>query len=455
MTPSLEVLRETIKKLISRDNKRALERLLEKAHRGDIAYIFRYLSSQERIKVFEVLLDIDIEKASDVLYELDEDLQVEILRNIPLKEAIKVLLTFSTGEIAKVIDKLPKELQIGILERLEDEDRKELEKYISFGEASATHLVSEDYLEINENKTVEDALNLVKSASNELEIIYVYVVDDKERLVGVVSLKDLLVAPSNTQIKDIMTRDVVAIREDATKDEVIDIFKRYDFYALPVVDEDDKLVGVIYIDDVIDAISEKTTEEFFKMAGAQEEELFYANQVFKIAKLRLPWLFVTVIGELITAFIISIFDITIYKALPIIFFLPLIAAVGGNISSQSAIITARGLMTGKITENKKDIFMYILRELKIAFILAIFISIIVGVISFLWFSNHLIGVVVSAGILINILFSSLLGGLIPFVLKFLKKDPSFATGPIVLTLNDILGVLIYLSIASYFINKII
>ncbi len=455
MTPSLEVLKETIKKLISKGNKRALERLLEKAHRGDIAYIFRYLTPQERVKTFQILLDIDIEKASDVLYELDEDIQVEILRNIPLKEAIKVLLTFSTGEIAKIIDKLPKELQRELLERLEEEDRKELEKYISFGEASATHLVSEDYIEVNENQTVEDALNLVKTASDETEVVYIYVIDDKERLVGVVSLKELLVSPPNTQIKDIMVRDVISVREDATKDEVIDLFRRYDLYALPVVDENDRLVGVIYIDDVIDAISEKTTEEFFKMAGAQEEELFYANQVFKIAKLRLPWLLVTVIGELITAFIISMFKITIYKALPIVFFLPLVAAVGGNISSQSAIITARGLMTGKITENKKDVFMYILRELKIAFVLGVLISIVVGIISFIWLSNHLLGIVVALAILINILFSSILGGLMPFILKSLKKDPSFATGPIVLTLNDILGVLIYLSIASYFVSKLI
>ncbi len=455
MTPSLEVLKETIKKLVSRGNSRALERLLEKAHRGDIAFIFRYLTPQERITIFKILLNLDIEKASDVLYELDEDIQVEILRNLPVKDAIKVLLTFSTGEIAKIIDKLPKEIQKALLERLEEEDKKELEKFISFGEEAATHLLSEEFIKIDENQTVEDALNLIKTADDEIEIIYIYVVDEKGRLVGVVSLKDLLVSPRNTPIKDIMTRDVIAAPIDATKDEIIELFKRYDFYSLPVVDENDKLVGVIYIDDVIDAITEKTTEEFFKLAGAQEEELFYANQVFKIAKLRLPWLFVTVIGELITAFIISKFEITIYKALPIIFFLPLVAAVSGNISSQSAIITTRGILAGKISENLNDILRHIFKELKVALLIGVVISIFVGIVSFLWLTNHLLGVIVASAILLNILFSSILGGVIPFILKKLRKDPSFATGPVVLTLNDILGVLIYLSIASYFVDRLI
>jgi len=224
---------------------------------------------------------------------------------------------------------------------------------------------------------------------------------------------------------------------------------------VPVINEEDILIGVIYIDEIIEAISEKTTEEFFKMAGAQEEELFYANQVLKIAKLRAPWLIVSVIGELITAFLISFFDTTIYKALPIIFFLPLVAAISGNISSQSAIITARGLITGKIAENAMDVFMYILREMRVAFILAIFVSFVVGFISFLWLTNHIIGIIVGLALFVNMVFASFLGGILPVILKYLKKDPSFATGPIVLTINDIFGILIYLSIATYFIEKLV
>lgn len=456
MTPSLEILKETIKQLINKGDTYSLKRLLEKVLKGDIVYVFKYLSPQERIKAFKVLLSVDLEKASDVLYDLDEDVQIEILRNLPSEDTVKVLLTFSPGEIAKIIDKLPKSVQQQLLSKLEEEKRAELEKYISYGEETIAHLINEDFIAIEDNKTVKDALELIKEFKDkDIEIIYIYAIDEKGRLTGVVSLKELLTVSENTQIKDIMTRNVISVYVNSPLDELIEIFKSYDIYVVPVIDEEDKLIGVIYIDEIIDALSEKTTEEFFKMAGAHEEELFYENKILKIAKLRAPWLIVTTVGELFTAFIISLFKITIYKALPIVFFLPLVAAVSGNISSQSAIITARGLITGKIGENLKDIFIYIVREIKISIVLGLFLSFIVGFISFLWLTNHTVGIIVAVALFINILFASFLGGLIPVILKYMKKDPSFATGPIVLTINDILGIFIYLSIASYFIAKLV
>lgn len=454
MTPSLKVLKETIKKLINKGNYSALERLLQKTHKGDIVAIFRYFSNSERLKVFEIIMKQNLEKASDILYDLDEDLQIEILRGLPEKNAIRILLTFSSGEIAKLIDKLPENIKKGVLNKLEDEERKELEKYISYGENTIVHLISEEYLKINENKTVEDALNLVKASPQEedIEIIYIYAIDDEDHLTGVVSLKELLVSPLNAQVKDIMVREPIYIRNNASKEEVIQLFKRYDLYLLPVVDEEEKLIGVIYIDDILDAIDEKTTEEVFKLAGSKEDELFYANQVFKIVKLRLPWLLTTVFGELLTAFIISLFDLTIQKAIPIIFFLPLVAAVSGNISSQSAIITAQGFLTGKITDSKREFFRILLRELKIALIIGLIVSFIVGFISFIWLSNHILGVLVGIALFTNIIVAAFLGGFLPFLLKLLKKDVALATTPLTLTLNDIIGITVYLSIAMYFVN---
>jgi len=296
MTPTLNVLKETIKRLIYKGNIKALERILLKSHKGDIVAIFRHLTHQERIKTFQVLMKVDLSKASDVLYDLDEDIQIEILRSLPVKDAVRILLTFSTGEIAPLIDKIPEDVRAQLLQKLDEEERKELEKYISYGGDSVTSLITEEFISVTEEKSVGEVLNLLKTAPEDLEIVYVYIVDKKDRLVGVVSIKELLTAPENVHIKDIMTTDVISIRTDATKEDAIEIFQRYDLLALPVVDEDEKLVGVIYIDDILDAITEKTTEEFFKMAGAQEEELFYTNQIVKIAKLRLPWILVSVFG---------------------------------------------------------------------------------------------------------------------------------------------------------------
>ncbi len=454
MTPSLEVLKETIKRLIYKGNYKALERILEKSHTGDIVSIFRYLSPQERLKTFQILMKINLQKASDVLYDLDEDLQIEILRSLPVEDATRILLTFSTGEIAEIIDKLPENLQKALLEKLDVEDREEIQKYLEYGDTVAS-LISEDYIALNENKTVADALSIVKTAPSEIDIVYIYVVDDKDRLVGVTTIKDLLNSPLSAQLRDIMNRDLITLRENTPKEEAIEIFKRYEFFSLPVVDEEDVLKGVIYIDEILDLISEKTTEEFFKMAGAQEEELFYTNQVLKIAKLRLPWLLVSVIGELFTAIIISFFDDTIEKYLPIIFFLPLVAAVSGNVSSQAAIITARGLMTERFTQFPRDLISTVIKELKIAFLIGIVISFIVGFISFLWLSNHILGIIVGTALLFNIVIAALIGTILPFIIYKLNKDPAFATGPLTLTITDIIGILIYLSVATMGIRSII
>ena len=452
LTPTLNVLKETFKRLLYKGNYKALERILQKTHKGDLVAIFRYLSHQERVKIFQILMNVDIEKASDLLYDLDEDIQLEILRALPTKEAVRILITFSTGEIAKIIDKLPVDLQNALLQKLATEEREELEKFISYGEDSIAPLISEEYIAVEEEKTIEEVLNVIRSAPEDVEVIYVYVIDKKERLIGVASIKEILTAPPNAQIKDIMTTDVISIKENATKSEAIDIFQRYDLLVIPVVDEENELIGVIYIDDILDAITEKTTEDFFKMAGAQEEELFYTNQIFKTAKLRLPWLLVVVFGELVSAFIISAFDFTIKQFLPIIFFLPLVAAISGMISSQSAIITARGLATGKITEYFKDFLHFLFREVKVATIIAFVVALIVGIIASIWISAHVIGIVVGIALFFNIVIAAFVGGILPYISLKLNKDPTVATGPITLTLNDIFGILIYLGIASFFLE---
>ncbi|WP_457638892.1 magnesium transporter [Persephonella sp.] len=452
LTPTLNVLKETIRRLLYKGNYRGLERILEKTHKGDLVAIFRYLSHQERIKVFQILMNINIEKASDLLYDLDEDIQIEILRALPVKEAVRILITFSTGEISKIIDKLPVELQNAILAKLAEDEKEELEKFISYGEDSIAPLISEEYIAVEEEKTIEDVLNIIRSAPEDIEVIYIYVVDKKERLIGVASIKEILTAPPNAQMKDIMNTEVIAIRTDATKNEAIDIFQRYDLLIIPVVDENDELVGVIYIDDILDAITEKTTEDFFKMAGAQEEELFYTNQILKTAKLRLPWLMVVVFGGLVSALIISAFKFTIKQFLPVVFFLPLVAAISGMISTQSAVITARGLATGKITGYFKDFLQFLLREVKVALIIAVVVSTVVGLFSSLWISNHFMGIVIGTALFLNIVIAAFVGGLLPYISLKIHKDPTVATGPITLTLNDILGVLIYLGTATLFLE---
>lgn len=452
LNPVLNVLKDTIVKAMGKNDHKTLERVILKSHKGDIAEVIKHISRNDRVKLFWLLIKIDDKKAYQVFLDLDEELQVDILRGLNHREAVNFLLEIPTSEIARIIESLPEEVKIGVFEKLEHEEKARLEKILSEGEDTVASIVRQDFTSMLDDITVEQAIESIRNTPPDIEMVYVYVVDEKGRLVGVISVVELLKAPTHAMLKDIMTRDLIVARENQTKEEAIDLFRRYDLYILPVVDEDDLLKGVIYIDDIIDVISEKTTEDFFKMAGAQEEEMFYSNRILKIAKLRMPWLLIATFGELITAFIISGFKFTIEEFLPIIFFIPMVAALSGNISSQAAVITARGLSTGKLSENFSDYLSSVVKELKVAVIIGFAISLVVSVISFIWISNHILGVIVGVSMFFSVAVAALTGSLIPYITYKLNRDPTLATGPITLTINDIIGITIYLGIATYFIH---
>lgn len=452
INPVLNVLKDTIVKAIGKNDYKTLERVITRSHRVDLAEVIRYISKNDRIKLFSFILKIDTKKAYQVFLNLDDEIQIDILRGIHHKEAINFLVDLNAAEIARLIENLPTEIKMGVLEKLKDEEKKKIEKILKEGEDTVASIVREDYIYMADDITVEQVLDILKNTSTEFEVLYIYIVDEKKRLIGVISIIELIKSPPNAMLKDVMTRDVIVVRENQTKEEAIDLFRKYDLYILPVIDEDDRLKGVIYVEDILDVISEKTTEDFFKMAGAQEEEMFYSNKIIKISKLRLPWLLIATFGEFITAFIISGFRFTIEEFLPIIFFIPMVAALSGNISSQAAIITARGLSTGKLSENLRDYIYSVIKELKVAIIIGFIISIIVGSISFIWISNHLLGLIVGVSMFFSISIAGFTGSIIPYITFKFNKDPTLATGPITLTINDIIGIAIYLSIAAYFIH---
>lgn len=452
LNPILNVLKEAISRAIAKSDIKTLERILTKTHRGDISEVVKYLNKPDRVKLFSILLKLDTKKAVAVFLDLDDDIQLDILRGLTHRESINFILELPTSDIAKLIENLPQEIKIGILDKLKDEEKEKIQKILKEGEDLITSIVREDFISMEEDMTVEESLEKIKEIPNETEVIYIYITDSKNRLVGVISLKDLIKSPQNAMLKDIMTRDVIAVKENQTKMEAIDFVKRYDLYVLPVVDDEDLLKGVIYIEDVIDVISEKTTEDFFKMAGAKEEELFYSNRILKIAKLRMQWLLIATFGEFITAIIINSFSFTIEEFLPIIFFLPMVAALSGNISSQAAIITARGLQAGKLSENFYEYTSSVFKEFRVAAIVGLLISLIVGIISFIWISNHLLGLIVGVSMFFSMILAGLTGSIIPYITYKLNKDPTLATGPITLTINDIIGIAIYLTIATYFIH---
>ncbi len=452
MSPIIEVLKETLRRSVQRHDIKTIEKVLTKTHKGDIAEVLKYLSKEERVKIFNILYKMNPDKAAVVFTDFDDTIKIEIIRSIHIKDAVDFILKLPTSEIASIIENIPEDIKIAVIENLKGDEKEELKHLLSEGEDTVASLIQEDFIYILDVATVEEVINKVKEHNEDREIIYIYVVDEKKKLVGVISLKEIITNPLNIMVKDIMRRDLIVLNINDTKEDAIETFRRYDLYVLPVVDEEGILQGVVYIEDILDVMSEKTTEDFFKMAGAKEEELFYADKTFKIAKLRLPWLLIATVGEFITAIIISLFDYTISEFIQVVYFLPMVAALSGNISSQAAIITARGLKEGRLTENTIDYLLTVFRELKVAIFIGIIIGILVGVVASLWISNHILGIIVAIALFFSIIFAGLIGSLVPFIMYKLEKDPTLATGPLSLTLTDIVGISIYFVVATLFIH---
>nr|BAU79786.1 putative magnesium transporter [uncultured Aquificaceae bacterium] len=452
MSPIIEVLKETLRRSVQRHDIKTIEKVLTKTHKGDIAEVLKYLSKEERVKIFNILYKMNPDKAAVVFTDFDDTIKIEIIRSIHIKDAVDFILKLPTSEIASIIENIPEDIKIAVIENLKGDEKEELKHLLSEGEDTVASLIQEDFIYILDVATVEEVIDKVKEHNEDREIIYIYVVDEKKKLVGVISLKEIITNPLNIMIKDIMRRDLIVLNINDTKEDAIETFRRYDLYVLPVVDEEGILQGVVYIEDILDVMSEKTTEDFFKMAGAKEEELFYADKTFKIAKLRLPWLLIATVGEFITAIIISLFDYTISEFIQVVYFLPMVAALSGNISSQAAIITARGLKEGRLTENTIDYLLTVFRELKVAIFIGIIIGILVGVVASLWISNHILGIIVAIALFFSIIFAGLIGSLVPFIMYKLEKDPTLATGPLSLTLTDIVGISIYFVVATLFIH---
>jgi len=266
MSPIIEVLKETLKRAIGKRDYKTIEKIIIKTHKGDIAEVFKHLNKEERKILMLTLIKSNIQKAADVFQDLEEDIKSELLRNLSSKDLTNLLNNLPVNEIVKIIDHIPDDVRDIILKNLEKkkvEELEELEQLLITNEDNIASIIREDFLSINENITVYEALEIVKNTDKEIEILYIYVGDDKNRLIGVVSLKDLITSPSNILVKDMMIRELITVSINATKEETIDIFKRYDLYILPVINDEEELVGVVYIQDIIDVISEKTTEDFF------------------------------------------------------------------------------------------------------------------------------------------------------------------------------------------------
>ena len=432
-----------IENLIQQNNIVELETILHEIHFADIAEIMNDLDTSEAIYLFNLL---DSEITAEILLELDEEVRENILRSLSAKEIAEELDELDTDDAADIIAELPQSKKAQVISELEDvEHAKDIVDLLRYDENTAGGIMAKELVKVNENWNVLTCVKEMRhQAENVTRVHSIYVVDDEDRLKGRLSLKDLLTTSTKTQISDIYIKKVDYVRVETKDVEVARIMQKYDLEAIPVIDELDRLVGRVTIDDIIDIIKEEADKDY-QLAAGISQDVEADDSILELTKARLPWLVLALFGGFISVKVLSIFEPTMEGHRTILFFTPLIAAMAGNVGVQSSAIVVQGLANNSINGS---LWNRLLKELSLSLLNGSILAVILILgTHFLLGYEFIIGITVSIALLSVIVVASLIGTFIPIVLDKYGVDPALATGPFITTSNDILGIIIYFSIA--------
>ena len=446
----INILRDTYRRLLRRQARTNLIKLTSKTHPADLATVFRYFSDEEQIEIFSLMNEN--EHTAEFLSELDDALVNDLLSNETLERIAAIIKRAPTNDQSGILNALGQEKAQAVLELLELEEQEEIAEIMGYPEDSAGALMNTEVFTLHEGITAGDAIKTLQDQEEAEMVFYLYITDDDDRLVGVISLRTLTTTPSTTTLKDIMIKNVHSIRPETDQEDVARIVAQYNFLAVPVIDPDSHLLGIVTVDDVVDVIREEATEDFLQMAGAGKDREILLKSSWENAKTRLPWLFASWIGGIIAASLIGIFENMLENIIALAAFIPVILGMGGNIATQSSTIIVRGMATGRV--NIGGEIKLIIKEMKVGLMLGILYGILLGIFANLSFSDapDFLGIVVGLSICVSMIVAATVGTVIPLILRKMDIDPAVATGPFVTTIIDILGVLFYFLIAGLFLS---
>ena len=436
-----------LKKVIEIEDKGEAISMMKELHPADIAEIYDELNIEEA-KFLYLLLDDDT--AADVLAELEDDDRERFLKALPLEViARKFIDNMDSDDAADVLGGLTDEQQETILSHIDDvEQAGDIVDLLHYDEDSAGGLMAKELVVVNENWTVLTCLrDLSRQAEDIDEIYYVYVIDDDNKLKGTLSLKKMILSPTSARISNLYNPDIMAVKTDEDKEEVAHIMEKYDLVALPVIDSIGRLVGRITIDDVVDVIREEAEKDYQLMSGISED-VEANDSVWLQSRARLPWLLIGLAGGILSAKVIGSHESELGINPAMAFFIPMIAAMGGNVGVQSSAIIVQGLAGNSL--GMEGHLSRLLRELMGAFVNGITCSSLVFIYNYFFLDSFALTISVTVALFSVIVVASVFGTFIPLLLNRFKIDPALATGPFVTTLNDIVGLFIYLSIGKYF-----
>ena len=444
----ITILRDTFRRLLRRRAKTNIIKLIDKTHPADLALLFRYFNENEQEEIFNELKPSEV--AAEFLNELDESISIRLLENESPERIAQILEYASSNEQAYLMGLVNDKYASSVIDLLKAEKQEELEEMMAYPEDSAGILMYTDVFTLHEDTKAKDAIYALQDQGDAEMVFYLYTLDNDGRLTGVISLRDLVTTNGDTMLKDIMSKQIHVVRPETDQEEVARIVSQYNFLAVPVVDSDERLLGIVTVEDVVDIIREEATEDFLQMVGAGKDREILLKSSWENARMRVPWLFASWVGGILAAFIIGVFDNVLQSTIALAAFIPVIMGMGGNIGTQSSTMIVRGLATGRVSiENSVKI---LFKEIRVGLLLGILYGLLLGLFAIFRFidASPMIGIVVGLSICISMIIAATIGSLVPLILNRFEIDPAIATGPFVTTAIDIIGVAFYFIVAGAF-----
>lgn len=419
----------------------ALNRAIEKSRAEDIAVAMSHIAPGNQRAIWAAIGNRD-EKAAEVLACIESYELPEVVQMIDFDQLIRLLKLMEVDDEANVISYLPEELQNRILEKLHSQERDQVEHLLAYPEESAGGLMHPDVIRMKEYNSCRDAIAMFQEAEDVEMAFYLYVENDSEQLVGVVSLRALLTHPPSTPLKNFMITEVITVLPEDDQEDVAKLVSRYDLLAIPVVDHNRKLLGIITVDDVLDVIQDIANKNMLLMAGVNEEHNPRDRNIFRAFQQRFTWLLITLLGGIGMAELIGVFESALEKEAALAGFIPVMLGTGGNVGTQAATIAVRNIAIGSFSS--RDTLYMFFKEAQVGLLLGIsFATVLGGYAFFKWHETPYLAIAIAISIITTVVCAALLGMLVPITLDRLGIDPAVATGPFVTTGIDLVAILIY------------
>ena len=449
MNEEIEQIKEEVIELLKNKRYTNLNKYMDQINNQDIPALFEELSSEDMVRLFRVLPK---DEAADVFSYMEPDLQEKMINTLTDKELKNVLDELFMDDTVDLIEEMPSNVVKRILKAVSKEDRKTINELLKYPDDCAGSIMTTEFIDLKVNMTVDKAFEKIKKIGLKKETVYTcYVLDIRREIIGSVDIKDLLLADRDVQIKDIMETNVISVNTLDDKEEVAKQFDKYDVMALPVVDKEDRLVGIITVDDAIDVLQEENTEDFELMAAmTPTEDSYFKTSVFTHAKNRILWLLILMLSSAITGAIITHYE-NAFAAIPILVsFIPMIMGTGGNCGSQSSTLIIRGMAIDEIS--LKDFAKAIWKELRVSLLVGLVLAVVNGIRIMIQYNDFMLSIVLGLTLIATVILAKLLGCILPMLAKKLKLDPAIMASPLITTIVDTCSILIYFAIAVSIMN---